>query len=129
MLSTPQPRGNVVVPIPSVPLRYFITSKARMLIISKEFKLPLMFIRKFKARIATISKVLTRFSPPFNPMVMLLCPFPVFPLMYFITSKASMPTISKELTQFSINPTLLIIVLFYLDMFGGVKGGYAGENH
>ncbi|WMV30244.1 hypothetical protein MTR67_023629 [Solanum verrucosum] len=65
--------------------------------------------------------------PTLQPHGSVVVPIPVLPLKYFITSKARMPTISKVLAQWSINPTPLIIVLFYLDQSseksGGVKGG------
>ncbi|KAH0636070.1 hypothetical protein KY289_035985 [Solanum tuberosum] len=65
--------------------------------------------------------------PTPQPHGSVLSPFLVLPIKYFITSKARMPIISKVLIQCSINPTPLIIVLFYLDLSseksGGVKVG------
>ncbi|KAH0633154.1 hypothetical protein KY284_035940 [Solanum tuberosum] len=106
MLPSPQLHGSVAVPTPSVAPKVYQDNQ------SKD---------------ANNKQGIDSMLPTSQPHGSVLSPFLVLPIKYFITSKARMPIISKVSIQCSINPTPLIIVLFYLDLSseksGGVKVG------
>ncbi|KAG5585230.1 hypothetical protein H5410_045664, partial [Solanum commersonii] len=105
MLPSPQLYGSVAVPTPSVAPKVYQDNQCKD---------------------ANNKQGIDSMLPTPQPHGSVMSPFLVFPLNYFITSKPRMPTISKVLIQCSINPTPLIIVLFYLDLSSEKSGGVKG---